>query len=640
MLVILFVLAVLAIVLAVNVVMAVCWILLQGQPLAGAHSYPHGFFLTNTLITVVLICGGTSMELFHLRDGGDAVARMAGARILMPNTTDRHERRLLNVVEEMALASGVACPKTYLMDKEESINAFAAGYSVNEAVVVVTRGTLFRLTRDELQGVIAHEFSHILNGDMRLNVKLIGVLFGIQMLADFGRRAMDFAGYRSGEDIGDRKFTVFHLGLLIFGTTFFLIGYIGLFFGRLIKSAVSRQREFLADASAVQFTRNPDGLGSALRKIGGLARKGYAQSNIEHHSAEQLSHLFLSAVRPSLVAGFFATHPPLRERLRRIYGRDVGMLDGPDLMIEEPFVATRVDNGLPDISYVAPGLVDGDAHMREAAEAIAATASSAYGNGNPLQKIRLAPAIDHAMHVPGGATAIVYALLLDKQPAEQLQVLRTHAPSHMVMVEQLARAIGELPGNAKLPLLDLSMPALRLLSVADRAALLANVDRLIGVDQRITLVEFVLQTVLTRRLDVRARRATAIRYASLHELKVECAVLLSLATHVAASLLEQSPEKLFLQMASATSLPLTEKDMIAAAALNFSKIKLALDHASQLAPLAKPALIKSLAAGFDASSDMPLQMADLIRAVCSAIDAPMPAAVASCYTSLGRPDAI
>ena len=157
MLVLLFALAVLAIVLAVNGVMALLWLLLQGQPLAGTHHYPHGFFFTNTCITVLLICGGTMIEIFNLRDGGEAVARMVGGRQISPNTTDLQERRLLNIVEEMALASGIACPKVYLLAKEESINACAAGYNPNEAVVVLTQGALLRLTRDELQGVVGHE---------------------------------------------------------------------------------------------------------------------------------------------------------------------------------------------------------------------------------------------------------------------------------------------------------------------------------------------------------------------------------------------------------------------------------------------------------------------------------------------------
>jgi Zn-dependent protease with chaperone function len=641
-LVILFVLAVVAIVLAVNGAMMLIAIYMQGQPFSGHHTYPRGFFVANTLITLGLIAGGTMIELFNLRDGGDAVARMAGGRLVSPDTRDAQEKRLLNVVEEMSLASGIACPKVYVLDREESINAFAAGYQANEAVIAATRGTLNRLTRDELQGVVAHEFSHILNGDMRLNVRLIGVLFGIQMIAGFGQQLMSFGGNTHSDR--DSKGLSSQSAFWVVGAALFAIGYIGIFFGRLIKSAVSRQREFLADASAVQFTRNPDGIGYALRKIGGLTRSGGSASRIQNGNAEQLSHLFLSAAKPNLLSGLFATHPPIRERLRRIYGRDIGMLDGPEIVVEELAEKDRPDNGLPDIPYFAPGFVSGAAHMQAAAEAIVATAASAYGNtrdtSSPLQKIRLAPEIDQAMHEPNGASAIVYALLLEGGQQQQLQSLREHAPSHVVRAERLAQAIHQLPNNARLPLLDLSMPALRQLSVGDRALLLANVDRLIAADQRVTLYEFVLQTVLTRRLDARAGRATPFRFSALTELKVECAILFSLAAHVAAPLLRQPAAALFMRGARAyPQLGFAEQDLLAVQSLGFTKVKLALDRANLLAPLATPMLIKSLVAIVDADRSMPLEMADLLRAICAAIDAPMPAAVAAIYTASGWPEA-
>jgi Zn-dependent protease with chaperone function len=639
-LVILFALAVVAIVLAVNGAMMLIAIYMQGQPLHGHHTYPRGFFVANTLITLGLIAGGTMIELFNLRDGGDAVARMAGGRLVSPDTRDLQERRLMNVVEEMALASGIACPKVYVLDREDSINAFAAGYQANEAVIAATRGTLNRLTRDELQGVVAHEFSHILNGDMRLNVRLIGVLFGIQMIAGFGQQLMSFGVTHS--DRGNKGPSV-QFALWIVGAALYLVGYIGIFFGRLIKSAVSRQREFLADASAVQFTRNPDGIGAALRKIGGLGT-GSSASRIHHANAEQLSHLFLSAAKPNLLAGLFATHPSIRERLRRIYGRDIGMLEGPELVIEDLADERTRDNGSPDIRYVAPGFVSGNAHMQAAAEAIVATAASAYGNvrdaASPLQKIRLAPEIDQAMHESGGASAIVYALLLKNGQQKQMLSLREHAPAYAASAERLAHAINQLPDNARLPLLDLSMPALRQLAVVDRTTLLANVDRLIAIDQRVTLYEFVLQTVLTRRLNARSGRAKPYRFATLTELQPECEILFSLAAHVAAPLVQRPAAELFMRAASAyPQLGLSEQNLIAVQALGYAKVKLALDRANLLAPLATPMLIRSLVAIVDGSRSMPLEVADLLRAICAAIDAPMPATVAAIYTASGWPEA-
>ena len=639
MLVLLFALAVLAIVLAVNFTMALISIYVQGGSFSGPHTYPRGFFATNTLVTLILIGGGTLLEMFNLRDGGDAVARMAGGRMVELNTRDMLERRLLNVVEEMALASGIACPKVYLLDKEESINAFAAGYNPNEAVVAVTRGTLDRLTRDELQGVIGHEFSHILNGDMRLNIRLIGVLFGIQMFADFGRQMMDSGALVSGEDAIVKQRTPLHLVFVVVGATLFAIGYIGLFFGRIIKSAVSRHREFLADASAIQFTRNRDGLGNALRKIGGLMKQGRTVSQIQHRNAEQLSHFFLSAVRPNLLEGWFATHPSLSERLRRIYGREVDMLDAPTIARRDVLAP---QTALADIPYTATTLVDATENAELASNEIAAIATQAYG-GSTLAKIRLSAEIDRAVHDPYTAPLLVYALLLDpeQEQSPQQQCLLEHLPQQADRVIKLAAAIARLPANARLPLLDLVMPALRQLSMTDRETMLVHFRRMIASDHRVSLNEFVLQTVLVRRLTAQANRAVRVKYFAVTELKPECHVLFSLVAHVAAPLLQQSAQSLFMRAADfSPHLFLAEKDLIEIPSLSYGRIKLALDKANQLAPLANPALIKALLAIADEQSPLPLPLplADLLRAICAALEAPMPAAVAAVYTASGWPD--
>jgi Zn-dependent protease with chaperone function len=644
MLVLLFMLAVIAIVLAVNFVAAVLWILMQGQPWSGVHDYPRGFFLTNTVVTVILICGGTLIETFNLRDGGESVARMAGGRLVALNTTDIQERRLINVVEEMALASGIACPKVYLLDKEQSINAFAAGYNPNEAVVALTRGALTRLTRDELQGVVGHEFSHILNGDMRLNLKLLGVLFGIEMVGDFGRKTMEFVLYSADGSDTPRKITVFHVAALVFGATFFAVGYIGLFFARLIKSAVSRQREFLADASAIQFTRNPDGLGNALRKIGGMSRmsgRRGASAQIENRNAEQLSHLFLSSVRPNLMSGLFATHPPLRERLRRIYGRDVALLDVQEIPAPDAPMFPVASAPLPGIAYIASPLAEMNAGLQEASDAIAASAAHAYGDGT-LAQIRLSPEIDKAVHDPYAAPLLVYALLLDPahEKSPQQQCLLEQLPQQAERVMQLAAALTRLPANARLPLLDLVIPALRQLPLAERAAMLLQFERMIASDSRVSLNEFVLQTVLVRRLAAQANRAVAVKYSSVTELKKECLVLFSLIAHVAAPLLRRPAPSLFIRAADhSPQLFLSENDLIAVAALTYGRIKAALDKANQLAPLANPALIKSLLAVAGEHNPLPLALADLLRAVCAALEAPMPPIVAAVYSADGWPDA-
>lgn len=628
-LIILFVLAVIAIVVAVNLTAALLWIWAQGGTLSGPNSYPNGFFLANTLITVGLIGGGTMVETFNLREGGDAVAQMAGGRMVPPASQDLLERRLLNVVEEMAIASGIACPKVYVLDKEDSINAFAAGYNPNEAVVAVTRGTLNRLNRDELQGVVGHEFSHILNGDMRLNVRLIGVLFGIQMIAGFGQHLLHFGARFATPRSRNNNGPSIQLVMLALGVALFVIGYIGIFFGRLIKSAVSRQREFLADASAIQFTRNPDGIGNALRKIGGLSRNAESTARIHHPNAEHLSHLFLSAVKPSLLSGMFATHPPIPERLRRIFGKNVGLLDAPEL-------AQEVANAepLPDIPYVASGFAGA-----VGAPAIAPVAISSAGPGYGLAgAAHLAPELESALHDPEAAGAVVYALLLerDAQRDVQMAVLRAEVPQQAAFVGHLAESVDSLPKSARLPLLDLAMPALRQLPQTERAILLATVDKLIAADNKITLAEFVLQTVLARRLDPHAGRAVPVEFRAIGELKSECALLLSLVAHVAASAgamdRHETPVQAFMRGAErCPELGLSADDLCSVSAIGFSSARNALDRANRLAPLAKPALIKALLATAGGDDKLAAAAADILRAICAALDAPIPPAVTATY---------
>jgi len=630
-LVILFILAVLAIVAAVNLAMMLIWNWSHGGNASGSFAYPRGFFLTNTLVTVGLIAGGTLVEMFNLREGGDAVAKMAGGRLVPPASTDPQERRLLNVVEEMALASGIACPKVYLLDQEESINAFAAGYNPNEAVVAVTRGTLARLTRDELQGVVAHEFSHILNGDMRLNIRLIGLLFGIQMLAGFGQQLMSigsrvwFVRGRGRDDKGPPA----QLVLLAVGFALLAIGYIGIVFGRLIKAAVSRQREFLADASAVQFTRNPDGIGGALRKIGGLSRTMRLGSRIHHPNAEQLSRLFLGAPKPGLADGLLATHPPIAERLRRIYGRNVELLDAPEMEEAYPQPAPT----LPDIPYTTRGFSDAPtAPTAPAAPAAPAASWVSFGHSGG-QAGALAAELDSAVRQPHSATAVVYALLLgDAERDAQLALLAREAPAQAQLSAQLAAVLQRMPKSARLPLLDLAMPALRQLPQYQRNVLLTVVDRLIAADNRMSLAEFVLQSVLTRRLDQRAGRPVPVRYPRLQAMAADCALLLSLVAHVAARPSGREPGALFAAGAArCPELGLTAADLLEVGTIDFARVSGALDRGQQLAPLAKPALIKALLTAAGESDPMPVAVADLLRAICSAIDAPVPPAVAATY---------
>lgn len=278
---------------------------------AAAHSgialWQPGVFFKTLAAVAIVVAGCSIYKIAQLRSGGSFVARSLGGSEVLQATGDAKERMLLNIVEEMSIASGVPMPEVYLLP-EDGINAFAAGFNPSDAVVAVTRGCLDRLSRDELQGVVAHEFSHILNGDMRMNIRLMGVLFGILAIAVLGRIVLRLSGNARGRNGGAALLLVFTgLGVLV-------IGYIGVFFGRIIQSAISRQREFLADAAAVQFTRNPEGIAGALKKIGGSSIHGRVMNA---HSQETAHFFFVSALKSNL-AGLFATHPPLDKRILAI----------------------------------------------------------------------------------------------------------------------------------------------------------------------------------------------------------------------------------------------------------------------------------------------------------------------------------
>src|SRR5882672_10147658 len=312
----LFVLAVAAIVAVLNLVGVAVYIWIFDPPILYERNLlqavPRHVYGWSTAVILGVIAWGTGRRLYQLSGGGVAVADMIGARHMKRDTGEASERRLLNVVEEMALASGIAVPLVFVMDDQHTINAFAAGYSPHEAVVIVTRGALEQLNRDELQGVVAHEFSHILNGDMRLNVTLVGVIAGIVLFGSLGAAMM--TGGRS-ESRGDDRGGGFDFRVFLLGLALWIIGSIGVFAGRLIKAVIARQREFLADASAVQFTRNPDGIGGALFKIG---RRG---SVIVERHAEELSHMCIGApVNDYFEFAWLSTHPLLDERIERILG--------------------------------------------------------------------------------------------------------------------------------------------------------------------------------------------------------------------------------------------------------------------------------------------------------------------------------
>ncbi len=640
-LVVLFAIAVVTIVIAVNfAATAIYFGFLMPSGMARVSSaLPAGFYFINTCIVLGLIGGGTAYKMSALSAGGAAVANLVDAREVDMTTRDLLDRRLINVVEEMAIASGVAVPRVYVMDNETSINAFAAGHSINDAVIVVTRGTLTRLSRDELQGVIAHEFSHVLNGDMRLNLRLIGVLHGLLIVAIAGRLLLEVGGRSRGGSSSGRGGSA--IAILFFaGVALWILGYIGVFFGRLIKAAVSRQREFLADASAVQFTRNPDGIGGALRKIGGLSETSGLGTRIDHPQAEALSHLFLGAARPTFVRGLFATHPPLEERVQRIYGRKQAFLPAPENAValamggqdpappsERPRAAGS--NALSPVAGLVAAAAGGTASHAEIAAAVGTVTPPAQRDFALDDEQRatvgtLRAAASDAIN----AQLIAFALLVEKDSELRAQQCELIAETYGTEASQLADRyhglIHQLPPGARQPLLDLAMPALRKLPDAARQRILKLAHVLIVADGRVSVREFLLFTILKRRLGPDASKAVPVRYRAVSERAQDAALVLSL---IAVVRLPKQPEHSF--NAGALLLPESDVEFVGAEAIKLDDVAAALDRLNQLAPLAKPQLIKAATAAAFVDSETNWRAASTLRMICAALDAPLPPQIAA-----------
>jgi len=530
----------------------------------GEGYYDPSLFLGTTFIVLVIVGLATLFKTAQLSAGGKVIAEELGGRLLNPNSGDFTERKILNVVEEMAIASGVSTPPVYLMDKEQGINAFAAGFSPDDAVIGVTRGTVELLSRDELQGVIAHEFSHILNGDMRINIRLIGILFGILVLGMMGYYALRSSAYsRSSRGQAGAAIPIIGLGLII-------VGSIGTLFGNLIKAAVSRQREYLADASAVQFTRNPEGIGEALKKIRDHTSK------IKSPNAPDASHMFFASGLSSL----FATHPPINERIRRVYGLEVAE-EGPELP-------------------VAVGQ-----------ESIAA-ASQLIG--------AIPEGFKEAAREPYGSRALIYALLLSKDETVRKGQLKTlENQAEKAVYHEISTRLDELlkiKPEERLSLVDLAFPALSMLSLDQYVHFKANIE---AISQMETPFEWVVQRLIKKHLDPQfyPKKKKRTRFQQIHTMTEAVTIFLAFLTRHG-----HEDKKMQLKSYSAAmkklDLPYHEPRVP-----SFSQLDRAVDQLKTLSPKDKKRFLDACLASIHSDQEINVHEKELIRAVSDALDCPI-----------------
>jgi len=589
-----------------------------------------GLFLGVTAATLAVVGIASLVKWNEFSTGGSAVAESVGGRRVDPHTTDLKERRLLNVVEEMAIASGTPVPAVYVLDDEPALNAFAAGHTTSDAVVTVTRGTMEKLTRDELQGVVGHEFSHILNGDMRLNLRITAIIFGILVLGLAGRGILWTLG--RGRVRGGKNSGGVIVAILAIGVALLIIGYVGYFFGRLIQAAVSRQREFLADASSVQFTRNPAGITGALKKIGGYA----LGSSLETHKAAAIGHFFFAQAAASSFDAVLATHPPLPERIRAIDPQwDGKMFDPPEVVDiahesfqQAGFAPPLVPKPQPPPKLPAPRPPPLLSAATAAVAAIGTLTPDTLADAQLLLDATPARLRD-AAHSPTEAPVLLYGLLLSDDPAvrtRQRELISTHATADALRtLDELDPALHSLRPEHNLPLLQLALPALRQLPPAALAPFLDTLDELVHADGRVTAFEFTLQKLLTRSLSLGRdpSRVGVIQIYSFNAVIAEISIVLSALAH-ASSNVDLDARAAFAAGAAQIKLIETQLTFLDEPACDFEKLDAALDRLAAASLPIKQRTLVAAAHVVGADGRILVCEAELLRAISAALDVPMP----------------
>jgi Zn-dependent protease with chaperone function len=622
-LVLLFAIAVLAVIAAVNFVVFFALAFTQDRrmgyaPTVNEYMFAHpGMVLVTTLVVAGIIGLASLYKTVVLGGGGGVVARSLGGVRISPDTSDPQQRRLLNVVEEMSIASGVPMPEVYLLEQESGINAFAAGHNPSNAAIGVTRGTIATLNRAELQGVIAHEFSHILNGDMRLNIRLMGLLFGLLVIALIGRTVL-----RLGSSSSESKKAVPIWGIAVL---VMLVGYVGLFFGRLIQSAISRHREALADASAVQFTRDPTGLRGALVKIGALSNG----SKLGNPEVEEVAHMLFA---PG-IKRFFATHPALEDRLRAI---------DPQFDPKE-FDRVRAQMYAASLQTQAEAKIAAKKSPAERLESLITVCSvpSAVAGlvGNPgtihmqlARQIRksLPDLIVAAGRHAESARALLLSLALDSNPEareRQVKFISTQVGVSVAeLVVSLQEAVDALEPEQRMPALLRAFPALRQLTRDDRLQLMVCLNGMLQREGRVSLQSYVLRKLTQVHLhdDLSPRERT--RQLPLNLVHRDIQVLFSvIAQHGHA---DDAAARRAYEVGVHHLLP-RERPSFSVSENWAQPLDLALNRLDQLAPIMKEQLLEALVKTVTHDQQLTLGEAELLRTVCATLHVPLPPLVSS-----------
>lgn len=594
--------------------------------------------------SLVFIGFGSALKLLELRRGGKVIAEMLGGRLVQPNSQQTQERRLLNVVEEVCVASGIPVPHVYVLQTESGINSFAAGNTVDDAIIAVTHGALKTFGRDELQGVIAHEVSHIVNGDMRINTRLIGVLAGITTIAEFGRWLLRMAKFIAVTVLkGSRTNTtgegnpvvlgvLFLIPLALAGLAILIVGSAGLLCARIVRAALSRQREFLADASAVQFTRNPKALVNALVKI----RLHTDGSTVQDHHAQAASHFFFAdALRRLRFQQLLATHPSIPERIVKLDPSKAGQVDhlaprpgGRYRQLEDVMAVSPVDETEATNADVRPETSGSDL----------ATAGVGHSGAIHLDGaqdwIRSLPdVIRRATTEPFGAQILVFALLIDEDERlqdKQLSLFEGDRPGSLEnQIGRLLPDVRALGPAARLTLMDLALPALRQLSNNQTDQFTKTLRALVMADGQVDVFEFALEMALARHLE-RGRRSKKPRVPHIYAIagvRKEVIVVLSTIAYGGSKKLDEVQHAY--KDAVDSLLPGFNRPMIEPADCSLDAFETALKRLQLASPPIKRELLKACSLCVTHDGVVTPKEAELTRIVADVLDCPVPPLLAS-----------
>jgi Zn-dependent protease with chaperone function len=572
-----------------------------------------------TLVSLTSVALGSLYKIRLLSAGGSAVAELLDGRCVETNTSDPDEQRLRHVVEEMAIASGMPVPEIYVLDNERGINAFSAGHTRDDVAMGVTRGCLKLLTRDELQGVIAHEFSHILNGDTRLNLRLMGLMHGLFWPTPVGRILVrgSTQARDPDESIFDDVTIPFFLPTAPVGVLFLIVGGISSPFVRLIKSLICCNREWLADAAAVQFTRNPAGIGGALKKIGGLLKQG----RLDSPHAETASHLYFVNYSHDSWFSCQSTHPPLAKRVLAI---------DPAFDGQFPKVKTLPPNQFERDQIYEQTLARVMAEVRKIPETLFADAGGLTADhikAAAAMRFNLPPEVNQALREPAGAASVIYVLVLSEDEAvrgRQMEILRANGMSERTAA--LALPIQALSVKFKLALAEFAVPALRQHSLNEYINFNKTVQKLVECDGAIELFEYALMKMVARQLRAyfEGPDLDRARYGRVQDVLPECALLFSALAHVGQEDDEPAARAAFAQGQQFLDAPGAQIQFMPRKEWDLAGVDAA------LARLAKcPASVQRnilLACGKTVASDGQVteREAELLRAIADSLDCPMP----------------